>query len=190
MSDMLRSCLGRASLTCLRLVALACACALGACLVTNKAEFDQPAIPAVVERIGERIKEFQHVPPEPDERCLNDRYPWMGFEVSIDDLNNEKLDVRVAINGKLFLNASRISVEEQATGYSFCIDKASLPEPCNLVEVLTASEFAPTNKGPYNSAPNGDLGSTHWWVIQAAATDPFASYLDCPNALLPDGGMP
>lgn len=187
MSDMRRSWFGRALLTYPRLVALTGASALASCLVTNKVDYDQLAIPAQITRLPPREDEFQRVPAEPDEPCpMEARESWMGFEVQIKDLNNQELDVRVLVNGDPVRGPTSASVEQQEAGLFFCIKRTDLKDGCNSVELLLASKFGPD---PYE-APNGDLATAHWWVIQRAEDDPYASYLDCPHAYQPDGGMP
>jgi hypothetical protein len=168
---------------------LSSACALAACLVTNKVDYDEPIIPAQVERGAPRPDEFVGVPPVADEACQPNTNDYMAFSVNVSDQNREeKLQVRVLINHEIVHTDSLpITHDEQRDAFPFCLDESDLKAPCNLVEVLVASDFG-TSSRPY-FAPNEDLASAHWWVIGKAVDNTYASYLDCPD-YLPDGGLP
>jgi hypothetical protein len=195
MSDMLRGRFagGRANGFGLRVAVFAVVALLQACLVTSKVDYDQPAIPATVERTGARSAEFQRVPPEADDpNC--DGGGYMRFDVQISDLNREEdLDLRYVVN-KRYINAREVPANgtEDRQDTFFCLEQEDLPKPCNLVEALVSAKFDRSTSppsGPYGTS-YGDLASAHWWVIGGSVQMPAANYLNCPDANFPDAGEP
>jgi hypothetical protein len=194
MSDMKRSGFndGRAQNRSWRVAALIAAHLASGCLVTRDVNYDQPAIPAQVERAGARPAEFEQAPNEPDEACLGEREGnYMRFAVQVNDLNvEEELEVIILVNGRFVRGLENIPPndhQEPRKEVSFCLDESVLPRACNFVQVNVSARFRDTSV-PLES-PYDDISETHWWVIGNAPDNPYASYIDCQDAL-PDGGMP
>ncbi len=166
------------------------------CLVTDKPEFGEPNVPAILRII--RPSTFTRVPPIEDPLCatssstsgpVNFDRQQMGFEVEVYDANiADKLEAR------LFVNREKTGSEDDVptTGVvargskRICVAKKELNNACNHVELVVSRGFKGT--GRYRVTEDADLSVAEWWVLAAAEKNPTANGDDCAAQI--DGGVP
>ncbi len=162
------------------------------CLVTDKIEFDEENVPAIVTRT-EQPRVFSRLKSEGDQLCMGDvgsSTVAMAFVVNVADANiDDQLDVRAIVNGQWVASATVPPGTFNRGSQLLCVRNSALTSECNYVVIGVSRSFANNDSDPLTPREDDDLGTVDFWVLGRADDLPNATPEHCFELINPDGGL-